>query len=221
MKSFKCCTFCLAFLFCVPKPKTKFTFVKLKHVLKNLKKTLCWEIDQKYTKVNVQYLIPIFSPRTVPSSCTQFAFLRFSNTRRMEYGNKKPRTRANLCIKRRVGKSLFCFSLFCSKSLSLNSDCEGFALVTLYKRVTVSNSPCHSLKKSEIVIHSFAYKKRSIHSKNQRANSQPWWRVWRKDCTVDIFFFRNFVRHMQLKLGMLGEYLYFELPYVGWRGEQG
>ena len=121
--------------------------------------------------MNVQYLIPIFSPRTVPSSCTQFAFLRFSNTRRMEYGNKKPRTRANLCIKRRVGKSLFCFSLFCSKSLSLNSDCERFALVTLYKRVTRVN---HSLPWANC-----------YHCSLQKSDKceSPFYKEWFTNCT--------------------------------------
>ena len=136
------------------------------------------------------------------------------------------------------GLLLFCSSLFCSKSLFLKSNHVRFALIALYKRVTVSellsslfkksdvsdllfcsqktsdslkkcvfspcfwkiftafplfipnrsrhSSLCHSFLKSDRsntllllffkskIFRSFAHKKRAIHLKNQRGNSQPW-----------------------------------------------
>ena len=80
------------------------------------------------------------------------------------------------------------------RSLFFKEQREWFALVALYKRVTVSElllslftkeqpwavcSRC-SLQKSggsdspESLFFSFAHKKRAIRLKNQRANSQPW-----------------------------------------------
>ena len=51
---------------------------------------------------------------------------------------------------------LFRSSLFCSKALSLKSDCERFALGSLLKRATVSESLSSLLEKSELLFCSFA-----------------------------------------------------------------
>ena len=48
----------------------------------------------------------------------------------------------------RVGNSLFCFLLFCSKSLLLKRDIERFALVPLFKKAIVSNCS-FALKKNK------------------------------------------------------------------------
>ena len=133
---------------------------------------------------------------------------------------------------------LFCSSLFCSKSLFLKSNHVRFALIALYKRVTMSELLSSLFKKSDVsdllfcsqktsdslkkmcvftmflndfhcfspfyteslpslfalslflksdrsdallllffkskIFRSFAHKKRAIHLKNQRGNSQPW-----------------------------------------------
>ena len=57
----------------------------------------------------------------------------------------------------RIGTSLFCTLLFCSISLFLKSDSEGFALIAFKKRAAVSKTLFGSQKTSDSLqkIHSF------------------------------------------------------------------